>query len=92
VALHGWIGDGIGVSPILDALPGRPVPVNGLEPLSFARVLRELTEDADQIATYLRDLPRPMTAWPMMKRAEALIGKDGITREQAAKQLGWRED
>jgi hypothetical protein len=87
VALHGWLTDGIGVSPIRDALSGRVAPVDGREPLSFARVLRELDEDATQIATYLRDLPGPPSAWSVMKRAEALVG-EGATREEALKQVG----
>lgn len=88
VALHGWISDGIGVSPIRDALSGRTVPVAGREPLSFTRVLRELTEDAGQIATYLRELPGPQSAWTMMKRAEALVGQ-GATREEALNQADY---
>jgi hypothetical protein len=91
VGLAGWLSDGIGVSPIRDALSGRTAPVEGRDPLSFARVLRELNEDAGQIASYLRDLPGPMTAWEMTKRAEALVG-EGATREQAVKQIGWDED
>jgi hypothetical protein len=91
VALHGWISDGIGVSPIRDVLAGRTAPVEGREPLSFARTVRELREDAGQIASYLRDLPGPQSAWSMMKRAEALVGQ-GATREQAVKQIGWDED
>jgi hypothetical protein len=89
VALYGWIGDGIGVSPIRDALSGRNAPVNGREPLSFARVLSELNEDAVQIATHLREF-ETQSAWSLMKRAEALVGK-GTTREQALKQVGWGE-
>jgi hypothetical protein len=80
VALHGWIADGIGVSPIHDALSGRD---NGREPLSFARVLRELNEDALSIATHLREID-VSSPWALMKRAEALVGKD-TTREQALK-------
>lgn len=87
VALHGWIADGIGVSPIYDALSSRNVPVNGREPLSFARVLSELNEDAMSIATHLREIDAP-SAWSLMKRAEALVGKD-TTREQALKQVGY---
>lgn len=86
VALHGWIADGIGVSPIRDALSGRTVPVDGRAPLSFARVLSELDEDAVQIATHLRESEEQST-WSIMKRAEALVGK-GATREEALKQLG----
>jgi hypothetical protein len=91
VALHGWIADGIGVSPIRDSLSGRTATVNGREPLSFARVLGELDEDASWIATHLGEVDAP-SAWSLMKRAEALVGK-GTTREQALKQLGdWGGD
>ncbi|MBA2360809.1 MAG: hypothetical protein H0V79_07770 [Actinobacteria bacterium] len=85
VALHGWITDGIGVSPVRDALSGRTA--EGREPLSFGRVLRELTEDAGQIATYLRDLPGPVSARSIMRGAEALVGPD-VTREEALNQAG----
>lgn len=87
VALHGWIADGIGVSPIRDVLSGRDVAVNEREPLSFARVLSELDEDAVQIATHLARESEEQSAWSIMKRAEALVGK-GVTREEALKQLG----
>ena len=85
VALAGWVSDGIGVSPIRDALSGRTGPVNGREPLSFGRVLSELDEDAMNIATHLREIERSST-WSLMKRAEALVGK-GLTREEALKQV-----
>jgi hypothetical protein len=91
VGLAGWLSDGIGVSPIRDALSGRIAPVEGRDPLSFARVLRELNEDAAQIASHLRDVPGPMTAWEMTKRTEALVG-EGATREEAVRRLGWGED
>jgi tetratricopeptide (TPR) repeat protein len=86
VALAGWISDGIGVSPIRDSLSGRTASVNGREPLSFSRVLRELDEDGASIASYLREI-EPSSPWSLMKRAEALVGK-GATREQALKQVG----
>jgi hypothetical protein len=85
VALHGWIADGIGVSPIRDALSGRTTTINGREPLSFSRVEAELSEDAMSIATHLREIDEP-SAWALMKRAEALVGKD-TTREQALRQV-----
>jgi hypothetical protein len=72
----------------------RVSPANGSEPLSFARVLRELNEDALSIATHLREIDTP-SAWALMKRAEALVGKD-TTREQALKLVdphgGWDSD
>lgn len=93
VALHGWLADGVGVSPIRDSLSGRTATVNGREPLSFARVLSELDQDATAIASYLGEIDEP-SAWSMMRRAEALVGK-GATREEALKELdagrGWGE-
>jgi hypothetical protein len=86
VALHGWIADGIGVSPITDSLSGRIAPGrDGRQPLSFSRVEGELNDDAMSIATHLREIDAP-SAWSLMKRAEALVGKD-TTREQALKQV-----
>jgi hypothetical protein len=67
--------------------------VNGREPLSFARILSELDQDATAIASYLGEIDEP-SAWSMMRRAEALVGK-GATREEALKELdagrGWGE-
>jgi DNA repair exonuclease SbcCD ATPase subunit len=85
VALAGWVSDGIGVSPIRDPLSGRD-----REALSFARVLRELEEDATNIATHLREI-EPSSPWSLMRRAEALVGK-GTTREQALKQVGYWDE
>jgi hypothetical protein len=91
VALHGWIADGIGGSPIRDALSGRVGRTNdGREPLSFNRVLRELDEDGMNIATFLSEIDTS-SAWSLMKRAEALVGK-GTTREQALEQVGYRDE
>jgi hypothetical protein len=91
VTLHGWIADGIGVSPIRDSLSGRVGRTqDGREPLSFSRVLRELNEDATNIATFLSEIDTS-SAWSLMKRAEALVGK-GTTREQALKQVGYRDE
>jgi hypothetical protein len=88
VALAGWIRDGLGISPIRDALSGRDTRTrDGREPLSFGRVLNELDEDAMNIATHLREI-QPASAWSAMRRIEALVGT-GVTREQAAKQVGW---
>lgn len=91
VALHAWVGDGIGISPIRDALSGRTGPVDGREPMSFKRVQDELNEDAMSIATYLRDIEERPSVWSMMRRVEALVGKD-TTREQALKQVDPRGD
>lgn len=91
VALHAWVGDGIGISPIRDALGGRTGPINGREPMSFKLVQDELGEDAMAIATYLREIDPPQSAWSYIRRAEALLGKD-TTREQALKQIDPRGD
>jgi hypothetical protein len=95
VALHGWIADGIGVSPIRDSLSGRTTTGrDGRQPLSFSRVEGELNEDAMSIATHLREIDAS-SAWSLMRRAKALVGKD-TTREQALKQVdphgGWGND
>ena len=86
VALHGWVADGIGVSPITDSLSGRTTTArDGRAPLSFSRVEGELNEDAMSIATHLREIDT-QSMWSLMRRAEALVGK-GVTREQALKQV-----
>lgn len=59
--------------------------------MSFKRVEDELIEDAMAIATYLRDLDEP-SLWAVMRRVEALVGKDNMTREQALKQVDPRGD
>lgn len=81
VALAGWIRDGIGVSPIRDALP---------DGFSFSRIQNALNADADEVATHLRDI-EPQSTWSMIRRTEALIRSTGVSREEAAKQAGWGE-
>lgn len=45
----------------------------------------EFTFDCDD--AHLREI-EPMSTWSMMRRAEALVGRDGVTREEALRQLG----
>jgi hypothetical protein len=55
VALDGWVTDGIGASHVLDRLGGE---ISNTSALSFAQVVCSLNEDAEQIASHLRE-PEP---------------------------------
>ena len=81
VALEGWISDGIGVSVVVDRLGGR---ISDTSALSFSQVVRSLNEDAEQIATHLRD-PEPQVPFKRLRdRAEALqAGPLGLSRAEA---------
>jgi hypothetical protein len=79
VALAGWIADGIGASHVVDRLGGQ---ISNTNALSFSQVVRSLHEDAEQIASHVRD-PEPRESFRRIRdRAEALQAL-GLSREEA---------
>ena len=86
VALIGWLADGGSASPANDTLSGG-VTANGRPAYSFNQLLLALNEDAEEIATHLRE-PGPRLPWQRIKsQAEALIGS-GLSREEAMRHAG----
>jgi hypothetical protein len=92
VALDGWVTDGIGASHVLDRLGGE---ISNTNALSFAQVVRSLNEDAEQIASHLRE-PEPSVPFKRLRdRAEALQTL-GLSRAEAVEHVSpsseWRAE